>query len=153
MAWYTPLTLLSLPPQSILLGPYSSLALPALSPTSFNPSTPLSTRLRHSDLVLYSLLLVLLPAETAKANLPFWPPLSQADAKVFRAELGKLVEAFIRAEKERGAEEKGSSRAAHVFWRRSYLDEALGEKWEAVLEFLVGEVLKRKVEGVNNLEG
>lgn len=145
MSWHSTLQLLSLPIPHLLIGPYASPSpLPPLSPTSFLPTTPLTTRLRHTDLILYSLLTTLDPS--LLRTLPSWPPLTQLDSKAFKAELGKVVEQLLKKENKRGL---GWER--EVSWRRSYLDEAKGDKWEHVLLWLTTLALRRVVEEQRNV--
>lgn len=132
-SWYSTTLLLGLPAPALLVGPYSATS---LSSNSFSSSQPLTSRLRHADLLLYSLLIAISP--TSKTDLPAWPPVAHADAKLLRAELSKGVEKVLRMEK--------GSWEEQITWRRSWLDEAKGERWERCLDCLATVALRRAVE-------
>lgn len=61
-----------------------------------------------------------------------------SEVKSLRAECGKLVEKVLKEEKESAGWERD------VVWRRSFLDEAKGEKWEKLL-LLLGMLVLRKM--------
>lgn len=140
--WFNLISLLSIPKPSLLKGIYSK---PLISVNSFSPNQPLNTRLRHADIVLYSLLSILLPLAMTK-----FLPLVQTpvEIKSFRNELGKLVEKVLKLEKESGSGlEKG------IVWRKSFLDEAKGEKWERVLKLLAVMALRKVGNELESKEG
>lgn len=135
-SWYSTMTQLGLPNPTLLVGPYSPKTLAPLSSNSFSSSEPLTARLRHADLVLYSLLGFISPL--TRATLPSWPPMTLSEAKALRAELSKGVEQILKAEKDSWDEQ--------ILWRRSWLDEAKGEKWERCLSALGAVALRRALE-------
>lgn len=142
--WVQLTQLLSLPSQSLRVNPYDSL--PHISHSTFEPSTPLTTRLRSLDILLYSLITSISP--TLTRELPPWPPHSHIEAKSFRAALGKSIEALIKAEKT-----SGTGLEEGVSWRRTFTEEAKGEKWERVLGFLGTLALRSVVRGMGGLKG
>ncbi|ORY85324.1 hypothetical protein BCR35DRAFT_302781 [Leucosporidium creatinivorum] len=136
MSWINSIQLLIIPNTFLLIGPYSPSTLSQLSPCSFQSTSPLTHRLRHADLILYSLLTHITPSLVSQ--LPLWPPLDHQAAVKLRAELSKQVEKVLKAEKDTWQEQ--------LTWRRSFLDEAKGEKWERVLDALAAVALRTALE-------
>lgn len=120
-----------------------------LNLNSFSDKTPLTLRLKNSDLILHSLLSILLPSNllprlistststTTKNQQP-----TPTEIKSFRSELGKLVEKLLKQEKESNSEFSKEAGG----WRRSLLDESKGEKWESII-FLLCVMALRKIVG------
>lgn len=135
--WFDLSTLLAVPRVSLLKGVYAN---PPITAQSFSSTTPLTTRLRHSDLLLYSILSILLPSPSS--TLPRFPSLLQTptDLKSFRNELSKCTEKVLKLEKESNPLNWDND----IVWRRSFLDESKGGKWEKVL-FLLTILSLRKV--------